>query len=175
MTKTRRITRIAISTVFLFLAAQIALLSEPAFTLTTLALFIISSFLSPIDSLSATVVYLLLGLIGVPVFSHFTSGFGILFGISGGFFIAFPVMAYVCSLFLKKFRKSFIPRFTVFFFATLISYLFEIIWLLVTKNVNVGFGAILTGYILPFLPVDIVKCAAAPFIIEKLEGIIKKW
>lgn len=175
MTKTRRITRIAISTVFLFLAAQIALLSEPAFTLTTLALFIISSFLSPLDAVYSTLVYLLLGLIGVPVFSHFTSGFGVLFGISGGFFISFPIMAYISSLFLKKFQKSFIPRFTVFFFASLISYLAEIIWLIITKNVSVGFGAILTGYILPFLPIDIIKCAAAPFVIEKLEGIINKW
>ena len=175
MTKTRRITRIAISSVLLFLGAQIALLSEPAFTLTTLSLFIISSFLDPIDSLTATLIYLLLGLVGVPVFSHFTAGFGVLFGISGGFFLAFPIMAYISSHFVRKFQKSFIPRFTVFFFVTIISYVFEIFWLLITKSVNVSFGAILTGYILPFLPFDIIKCAAAPFIIEKLQGIIKKW
>ena len=176
MTKTARITRIAVGCVFLFLGAQLALPAcTPPFTMTTLALFMICAFLSPKDAAFSTLIYLVLGAIGVPVFANLTSGFGVLFGIGGGFFIAFPFMSFIASSLLKKFAKTFIPRFSVFFAVTLISYVFEIIWLLVTKLSGVGFGAMLTSYILPFLPIDLIKCAIAPLIISKLEGIIKKW
>ncbi len=176
MTKTVRITRIAVGTVLLFLGAQLSLPAyTPPFTLTTLSLFILSALLSPRDALISSLIYIIIGALGVPVFSNFTSGFGVLFGIGGGFFISFPFMAFFASLFLKKFAKTFIPRFSVFFAVSLASYVVETLWLIFTKMSGLGFGGILTGYILPFLPIDLVKCALAPFVISKIEGMIKKW
>lgn len=46
---------------------------------------------------AAVIVYILLGLIGVPVFSHFTAGPGILFGMSGGFIFGFVFLAALCG------------------------------------------------------------------------------
>lgn len=176
MTKTARITRISLGTVLLFLGAQLALpMFNPPFTLTTLSLFIICTFLSPKDAFVSSLIYLILGGIGVPVFANFKSGLGVLFGIGGGFFIAFPFMAFIASYLLKKFAKTFIPRFSAFFAVTLLSCVFEIIWLVITKLSGASFGTIITSYILPFLVIDIIKCAIAPLIISKLEGIIKKW
>lgn len=176
MTKAARITRIGVGTVILFLGAQLSLpASNPPFTLTTLSLFIISALLSPKDALMSSIVYLILGALGVPVFGNFTSGLGVLFGIGGGFFIAFPFMAFFSSLLLRKFAKTFIPRFSVFFAMTLASYVMETLWLIITKMSGLGVGGILTGYVLPFIYIDVIKCAVAPFIISKIEGMIKKW
>ena len=59
------------------------------FTLQTLGIMIALKILSPKDSFFAVSVYLLLGTVGLPVFSSFGSGFGVLFGPTGGFLFGF--------------------------------------------------------------------------------------
>ncbi len=175
MTKARRITRIALSAIILTLGALIIIpRSAPPLTLQLLCLFIISSVLSPRDSAIAALLYLILGAVGVPVFSGFTSGFGVLFGVSGGFLISFPFISFFISYFVKKFAKAFIPRFTVFFVATLVSYAFGFLWIIITKAVDASAGNVLMNYVVCFLPFDLLKCALAPFVVKKLEGIINK-
>ena len=41
----------------------------------------------------STLLYVLLGAIGIPVFANFTGGLGIVLGVTGGFIISFPIMA----------------------------------------------------------------------------------
>ena len=174
MTKVRRITRIALSTVLLFLSAQIALPATPPFTLQTLVLFVVSSIMLTKDAVFTTLVYLALGTVGVPVFSGFQSGIGVILGIGGGFLISFPLIAFISSFFVKKFKKTFIPRFTVFAAATLLSSFIAYLWLIIGKFTDKSAGSVLLSYILPFLFFDLVKCAVAPYIVKKLEGILRK-
>ena len=53
----------------------------------------------------ATVIYVLLGAIGVPVFSGFSGGLGVIFGKTGGFIYGFIVMAALCGLGAGKKNK----------------------------------------------------------------------
>ncbi len=53
-------------------------------------------------ALAAVGIYLLLGGIGLPVFSGFGGGFGWLFGPSGGFLMGFLLVAVGCGLPMKK-------------------------------------------------------------------------
>ncbi len=46
----------------------------------------------------AVLIYLALGAVGIPVFSGFRSGFGVLLGPTGGFLWSFPLLALLCSL-----------------------------------------------------------------------------
>lgn len=52
-------------------------------------------------------IYLLLGLVGLPVFSAFTGGAGKLFGPTGGYLIGFIFMALICGLLLRNGRRRF--------------------------------------------------------------------
>lgn len=171
--KIRRIIGIILGVALLFFGAQLAIPAAPPFTLTTLAIFLISALLTPIDSLISVFIYLALGAVGVPIFSNLSGGVGTLFGVGGGFFLSFLLIAPLSSFFLRRFKKSFIPQFSVFFVATFISYIFEATWLLITSITAEGLGGILSGYVLPFLPLDLAKAAIAPYLIKKLRGIIK--
>lgn len=60
----------------------------------TLAAVVLGSKLSAI----ATLVYLLLGAVGVPVLANFSGGIDKFVGPTGGFLISFPIMAYIIGL-----------------------------------------------------------------------------
>jgi len=53
----------------------------------------------------ATLLYLLLGALGAPVFSAFQGGFGMLIGTSGGYLLSFPLVALIAGLAADKFLK----------------------------------------------------------------------
>lgn len=107
-------------------------------------------------------VYLLVGLAGVPVFTGGSAGPGKLFGPTGGYIIGFLVTA----VFLAYFRgeKYNFKRYALLgcVIGIPLIYVFGVVQL----KLITGMGwdkAILTGS-LPFIPLDIVKCLAAAVI-----------
>ena len=46
-------------------------------------------------------IYILIGAIGLPVYSCFTSGFGVLFGVSGGFIFGFLLLSFMSGISMK--------------------------------------------------------------------------
>lgn len=46
----------------------------------------------------AVIVYILLGAMGLPVFSNFYGGFGVLAGVTGGYIWSWPVMSVLCGI-----------------------------------------------------------------------------
>lgn len=107
-------------------------------------------------------VYLLVGLAGVPVFTGGSAGPGKLFGPTGGYIIGFLFTA----VFLAYFRgeKYSFKRYALLgcVIGILLIYVFGVVQL----KLITGMGwdkAIMTGA-LPFIPLDIVKCLAAAVI-----------
>ncbi|MCK9537437.1 MAG: biotin transporter BioY [Bacilli bacterium] len=82
-----------------------------AITLQTLIVMITGIMLRPIDAFFSMLLYIVLGAIGLPVFSNFQSGLSVIIGPNGGFIIAFPFAAFLISLF--KGNKSFWRLLTV--------------------------------------------------------------
>ena len=85
-------------------------------------------------------IYLLLGLIGLPVFAAFTGGAGKLFGPTGGYLIGFIFMALMVL-------------------GTAVCYVFGTAWLAYTAHM--GFAAALAAGVIPFIPGDLVKIIIA--------------
>lgn len=107
-------------------------------------------------------VYLLVGLAGVPVFTGGSAGPGKLFGPTGGYIIGFLFTA----VFLAYFRgeKYSFKRYALLgcVIGIPLIYVFGVVQL----KLVIGMGwdkAIMTGA-LPFIPLDIVKCLAAAVI-----------
>lgn len=107
-------------------------------------------------------VYILVGLAGVPVFTGGSAGPGKLFGPTGGYIIGFLVTA----VFLAYFRgeKYNFKRYALLgcVIGIPLIYVFGVVQL----KLITGMGwdkAIMTGA-LPFIPLDIVKCLAAAVI-----------
>lgn len=56
------------------------------------------------------IIYLLLGLVGLPVFSGFTGGVGKLAGPTGGYLIGFILLAYIVGFCVEKFEGTLYVR-----------------------------------------------------------------
>ena len=60
-------------------------------------------------SVASYVLYLLLGTVGLPVFSGFSGGVGKLLGPTGGYLIGFIFLAAIVGFFVEKFPTKLIP------------------------------------------------------------------
>ena len=90
---------IALFTALIAILAQISipLPGGVPLTLQTFAVPLAGLVLGSKRGTIATVVYVLLGAVGVPVFSNFTVGLGIVLVLTGGFIVSFPLMVSALS------------------------------------------------------------------------------
>ena len=100
------------------------------------------------------VVYLLLGLVGLPVFSGFSGGLGKLAGPTGGYIIGFLPMAIVAGLFIDRFRNRGL-QFVGMVLGVVICYAFGTAWFCISTGSTLA--AALGLCVLPFLPFDLAK------------------
>ncbi len=72
----------------------------------TFGVMLSGALLGPKLGALSQIVYLLLGVIGLPVFAQGASGIGTLLGASGGFLFGFPIGAYITGIMLEKKQKA---------------------------------------------------------------------
>lgn len=100
------------------------------------------------------IIYLLLGLVGLPVFSAFTGGVSKLAGPTGGYIIAFIPMAVISGIIIDKFSQKWI-QFAGMIVGTLVCYIFGTIWFCFQSGYT--FSAALAVCVIPFIPGDLIK------------------
>jgi biotin transport system substrate-specific component len=100
-------------------------------------------------------IYLFLGIAGLPVFSAFTGGIGKLAGPTGGYLIGFIFLALISGFFIEHFPGKYIPAFIGMAIGNSVCYLFGTIWL--AFQMNLSFSAALAAGVLPYLAGDILK------------------
>ena len=130
----------------------------------------------------STLLYLLMGAVGIPVFAGFSGGLSSLLGMTGGFLISFPVLSFTAGLgdelgikFSHLNNNKNMPIYYLYLVSSLvigatINYVFGTIWFMVlTKS---SFIYAFTACVLPFIGTAIVKiiivAIAAPELKKRL-------
>lgn len=163
--KTEEMTKMALMVAMNCVSAYIIIplpFSLSPLALQTLIVNLTGYVLNAKQAFMTMLVYLLVGLAGVPVFTGGSAGPGKLFGPTGGYIIGFLFTA----VFLAYFRgeKYSFKRYALLgcVIGIPLIYVFGVVQL----KLITGMGwdkAIMTGA-LPFIPLDIVKCLAAAVI-----------
>ena len=91
--KTRDIVFIGIFAALIAICSWISIPTTVPFTLQTMGVFTAVGLLGGKRGSLAVLVYILLGLVGLPVFAGFSGGVGVLFGTTGGYIIGFLASA----------------------------------------------------------------------------------
>lgn len=129
---------------------------------TNLVIYIIMYVLDTKRGTIAYLLYLLIGLVGVPVFSGFTSGPGKLLGPTGGYLIGFVFLAIITGLFTDRFAKNHALCIFGMILGTAVCYAFGTAWL--AYSTQMTFSAALAVGVLPFIVEDLVKIVFSAFV-----------
>lgn len=139
-------------------------------SLTNLVLYFSIYIIGTRHALISYVVYLLLGLAGLPVFSGFTGGPGKLAGPTGGYLIGFLLMIWIAGIFITKSNGKKWIDLTGMILGTAAVYAVGTIWLSVQSGI--GLRAALFAGVIPFLPGDAVKIILALFQGRKIKSLL---
>lgn len=145
-------------------------------TLQTMAVCITAGLLGTKKSVLTVLVYILLGLIGVPVFAGFSSGAGVLFGMTGGYIIGFIFTALIVGIMLKVLGKKIWVYALSMVIGIAVCYAFGTAWFVIYNNSNaeaVTIGAALSMCVVPFIIPDIVKIVVATLLCKRLDKHVK--
>ena len=117
-------------------------------------------------------VYILLGLVGVPVFSSMRSGPAALFGVTGGYIFGYVAAALVISLLAAKFGRGFWRLCLWMAIGVLACYAFGTAWFMILSKRTLAES--LSLCVLPFLPGDALKILLAAVLAGRLEKPLRR-
>lgn len=141
-------------------------------TMQTLFVFLAGSLLGGYLGAMSQVVYILLGVIGLPVFAGGKAGAGVLFGPTGGYLIGFVVGAWFLGrLASLRARPGFWWLLGSMALGLVVIYSFGVAQLMVVAKLSLS-KALAVG-VLPPLPGDVAKMIVAALICLKIRGHLK--
>lgn len=114
--------------------------------------------------------YVLIGFVGVPVFSAGGAGVAKVLGPTGGFLLGLIFTAGICGFINQRFYENCWCTILGMIFGLCISYCFGTIWFMVQQKVSF-WGALLLC-VIPFLFADAVKIGIAAILGPKLKRIV---
>ena len=177
--KIKDMSLVALFSAIIVICSLITIPSVIPFTLQTFAVFLCLNILGAKKGIISILIYILLGVVGLPVFSGFNGGIGALLNITGGYIIGFVfsvlIFGVVTSVLNKKPRK--IIKIIASFAGLIGCYIFGTLWyvLLYIKNGDtMSFTSALTICVLPFIIPDILKIVISVVISEKTKKYINK-
>ncbi len=170
--KTKDITKIALLVALLAVGAFITIPIGPVpFTLQNFFVFMTGLILTPSYAFLTVIIYILLGLIGLPIFAGFHGGIQSIFSPSFGFLIAFAIGAAFISKFAhgeKNFKKIMLILILaeVIFYAIGLPYMYHILNNVMGNPMDIS--KVFTIGMIPFIIPDLAKAVVAAIITPRI-------
>ena len=153
--------------------SQIAIPIEPVpVNLALFSVFVAGGLLGAAKGSISQAVYILLGAVGAPVFSNLHGGFQVLIGPTGGYIAGYVVAALAAGIVAERFGRKTIPVIIGCVIGLAACYTIGTVWYCFQSATP--FGAALSLCVLPFLPGDTIKIAAAALIVPRLYKAVYK-
>lgn len=171
--KTKKLVIISVMTAVLCVVGPVTVpipFGPVPISLATLVMFFAVYMLGTGQAVAATALYLLIGAIGVPVFSGFTGGLSKFAGPTGGYLAGYLPMVLIAGVIIGKNIRSSKSGMLIaaagMAAGTIVCYLLGTLWYCI--SCHVGFGQAMLVCVVPFLPADVVKIAVAAVFGPKL-------
>ena len=166
---------IAVCAAVMAVCSWISIPAAVPFTLQTFAVFLTAGLLGGKRGTITVIVYILLGAIGVPVFSGFTGGIGHLLGPTGGYIIGFIFSALVMWFAENRFGKSLKVLAASMVIGLIVCYAFGTAWFMAVYTKETGEIGLMTALgwcVFPYIIPDAVKIALAVILCRRLRPVI---
>lgn len=174
--KTTDMVYIAVFAVLMAICSWISIPTVVPFTLQTFAVFLAMSVLGGKRGCLSILVYLLLGAVGIPVFSGFQSGVAVIFGRTGGYIIGFVFAALIMwAMEMLPWKKTWVQILSMLL-GMITYYFIGTIWFMevyAKDSGEIGLMAVLGWCVFPFIVPDLIKMALALALSKRIKGIMK--
>ena len=172
----RDMTHTALMVVLLTVCAWVTIPAPVPFTLQTFGVFCALTLLGARKGATAIGVYLAMGFVGLPVFSGFSGGIGVLLGPTGGYLTGYLVCAIIVGWLTgkKKLRQQF--AWTCFSMAlgTLACYAVGTVWFLVVMQGTYNLVQAILVCVVPYLMADGIKILVAAAVAVPIRKIVRR-
>ena len=168
---TKRMTRIALCAALLAPCAWLSVPTQPPFTMQTFGIFLTLLLLGAKDGTIAIGLYILLGALGVPVFSGFNGGMGALMGPTGGYIVGFLLICLIFGLLCGKGAGLWLKALALLL-GLAVCYAFGTLWFVkvyVDTKGPISTLSALSMCVFPFIVPDLAKLALALWAGKRLE------
>lgn len=164
--KTYKITLIGLFTAITVVCTWITIplpFTPVPINLATFSVMVAGAVLGPKYGSISQLIYTLIGVIGLPVFSGFSAGIGHLLGPTGGYIFGYILIALIVGKLSKKTYPKIVSGMIL---GTLACYAVGSLWFMYITGSN-----LLTTFslcVLPFIPGDVIKVLLASVIVERI-------
>ncbi len=160
--------QVALMAVFIAVCAWITIPSPVPFTMQTFGVYLTLLLLGGKRGTCSILLYILLGAVGIPVFSAFGSGIGYLLGPTGGYIFGFILLGVFYILTEKLLKKASYSLITLGI-GTLLCYITGTVWFTLSTDTSLTQALFLCT--LPYVIPDALKLFVALQVSEKLRKI----
>lgn len=167
---------VALGSAILAVCAWISIpIGQIPITLQTMGICLVAGLFRTKRGLMSVVVYILLGIVGVPVFSGFKSGLGVIAGPTGGYIVGFIFSALIVGLFSEKLGSKVWVLALSMALGITACYAFGSAWFYIYMHTK---SAVTLSYVLglcvvPYIIPDIVKIAVSCLLVNRLGKFVK--
>ena len=168
---------IAIGAALIAVCSWLSIPFTVPFTLQSFAVCLIAALLGWKRGLCSVLIYILLGAAGLPVFSGFRGGLGVLLGATGGYIVGFLLTALAVGWAAGRFPGKLLPLVLGMIFGMLLCYACGTVWFVVVYTRSsgpIGVLGALNLCVFPFLVPDALKCALAIILALRLRPILMR-
>ena len=141
-------------------------------SLLTLAIYLAAYVLGAKGTTISVFIYILLGAVGLPVFSGAAGGLAKIAGPTGGYIVGYLFLAFICGLFVQKSKANLLISVLGMIVGTAVLYAFGTVWFIIEMKTDII--SALTMCVLPFIVGDLVKIVAATLMGKALRAALTK-
>ena len=146
-------------------------------TLQTFGVFLTLLLLGGKNGTVSVLIYILLGLVGVPVFSGFKSGPSVLLGPTGGYIVGFILTGIIYYVFEKFVSEKITVKLLSLALGLAVCYAFGTAWFIIVFSKTDGAVTVLSALgmcVFPFIVPDMIKLALAFTLYKALSPALRR-
>lgn len=174
--KTKDIIFIALCAVLIAVCSWISIPTLIPFTMQTFAVYFTLNFLGGKKGTVSVCIYLLLGIIGLPVYANGTAGIGIVMGTTGGYMIGWIFSGLIMWILEKVIGRKMWAQAISMLAGLIVCYTMGTAWFMVVyaRTIGeVGLWAALGWCVIPFIIPDLAKLGLALWLSQRLRKITR--
>jgi len=164
--KIKDLSLIAIMAAVICICSWICIPMAVPFTMQTFGVFTALLILGGRRGIAAISLYILMGIVGLPVFSGLQGGVGHILGPTGGYIIGFLFIGIVYMLGENATGER--GKVILLLIGLLICYLLGNLWFMIVSGNGQSFWAVTTVCVLPYIIPDVLKLLLARYISKRV-------